>query len=224
LRTVAWRGNITPMSKFLVFFRRSVACLLLVVSSHGAFAQRAEPRSPPRWFATVETTRGKFVLEIDRDWAPLGADHLWQLIRAGFYDDSRFTRVVPNFIVQFGVAGDSAKNARWSTAPIPDDSVKHSNVEGTFAFAMRGPNDRTTQVFISVVDNARLDPQGFAPLGRVVEGMDVVKSIYSGYGESSGGGVRAGKQAPLMNGGNAYVDREFPKLDKLIRITISEPR
>jgi len=198
--------------------------LVALLGGFPAAAQRTAPPSPPHWFATVETTKGKFVLEVDRERAPIGADHLLQLIRAGFYDDSRFTRVVPNFIMQFGVAGDSAKNARWSTATIPDDSVRHSNVEGTFAFAMRGPNDRTTQLFISVVDNSRLDSQGFAPLGRVVEGMDVVKSIYSGYGETSGGGVRAGKQAPLMNGGNAYVDREFPKLDHLIRITVAERR
>lgn len=187
-------------------------------------AQQSTVHSPPHWFATVETSKGKFVLEVDRSWAPLGADHFWELIRAGFYDDSRFTRVIPNFIVQFGVAGDSVKNARWSTSTIPDDPVTHSNVEGTFAFAMRRPNDRTTQLFISVVDNSRLDAQGFAPLGRVVEGMDVVKSIYSGYAETAGGGVRAGNQAPLMNGGNAYVDRMFPKLDTLIRITIAERR
>jgi cyclophilin family peptidyl-prolyl cis-trans isomerase len=198
-----------------------MALAVIGVAARGAVAQS---RSPDRWFATVETTKGRFVLEVDRDWAPRGADHFYELIRSGFYDDSRFTRVIPNFIVQFGIAGDSAKNARWSTATIPDDSVRHSNVEGTFAFAMRGPNDRTTQIFISVVDNSRLDAQGFAPLGRVIEGMDVVKSIYSGYRESAGGGVRAGKQAPLMNGGNAYVDREFPKLDGLVRITVSLPR
>ena len=221
LRIAALRGNIAAMPRPLVLLSRGLALVALFDRSPAA-AQRTAPQSPPHWFASVETTKGKFVLEVDREWAPIGADHLLQLIRAGFYDDSRFTRVVPNFIVQFGVAGDSAKNARWSTATIPDDSVRHSNVEGTFAFAMRGPNDRTTQLFISVVDNSRLDTQGFAPLGRVIEGMDVVKSIYSGYGETSGGGVRAGKQAPLMNGGNAYVDREFRKLDHLIRITVSE--
>jgi cyclophilin family peptidyl-prolyl cis-trans isomerase len=221
LRIAALRGNMAAMPRPLVLLSRGLALVALFDRSPAA-AQRTAPQSPPHWVASVETTKGKFVLEVDREWAPIGADHLLQLIRAGFYDDSRFTRVVPNFIMQFGVAGDSAKNARWSTATIPDDSVRHSNVEGTFAFAMRGPNDRTTQLFISVVDNSRLDTQGFAPLGRVIEGMDVVKSIYSGYGETSGGGVRAGKQAPLMNGGNAYVDREFPKLDHLIRITVSE--
>jgi len=212
------------MPTLSTFVRRSLCAFALAVSTKAVPAQHSAPRSPPHWFATVETSKGTFVLEIDRALAPLGADHFLELIRAGFYDDSRFTRVVPNFIVQFGVAGDSAKNARWSAVTIPDDSVKQSNVEGTFAFAMRRPNDRTTQLFISVVDNSRLDAQGFAPLGRVVEGRDVVKSIYSGYGETSGGGVRAGNQAPLMNGGNAYVDRVFPKLDKLIRITVDERR
>ncbi len=177
-------------------------------------------RAPDRWRARVETTKGPFVLEIDRAWAPRGADRFYELVRAHYFDDSRFTRVVPNFIVQFGIAGDSATNARWSTATFPDDPVTHSNTLGTIAFAMRGPNDRTTQLFISVVDNSRLDAQGFSPIGRVVSGMDVVTSIYSGYGESSGGGVRAGKQGPLINGGNAYVDREFPRLDRLIRVEI----
>ncbi|HEY4307121.1 MAG TPA: peptidylprolyl isomerase [Gemmatimonadaceae bacterium] len=216
------------MRSSLIPVRTLCIALALLGGIHSIRAQATTSpkamRSPPQWFATFQTSRGKFVLEIDRDWAPIGADHFLQLIRARFYDDSRFTRVVPNFIMQFGVAGDSSKNAEWATRTIPDDSVKHGNVEGTFAFAMRGPNDRTTQIFISVVDNSRLDAQGFAPLGRVVEGMDVVKAIYSGYGEKSGGGVRAGNQAPLLNGGNAYVDREFPKLDRLIRITTGEPR
>lgn len=222
----AWReGNLPAMPNFSVLRRSArLRAAFIALALSGPIRSAGAQTSPSHWFATVETTKGRFMLEINRDWAPRGSDHFYELIRSGFYDDSRFTRVVPNFIVQFGVAGDSAKNARWSAAPIRDDSVTHGNVEGTFAFAMRGPNDRTTQVFISVVDNSRLDAQGFSPLGRVVEGMDVVKSIYSGYGETSGGGVRAGKQAPLMNGGNAYVDREFPKLDRLIKITVSERR
>jgi homoserine O-acetyltransferase len=170
--------------------------------------------------ARVETSRGVFVMEVQRALAPIGADRFYNLIRAGYYDDSRFTRVVPGFIVQFGIARDSSINAAWAGRSFPDDSVKEPNTRGTFAFAMTGPNSRTTQIYISLVDNKRLDSQGFSPLGRVVEGMAVVDSLYGGYGETSGGGMRAGKQGPLMNGGNAYVDREYPKLDRLIRITL----
>lgn len=176
--------------------------------------------APSVYRARVETSRGVFVMEVKRELAPIGADRFYNLIRAGYYDDSRFTRVVPGFIVQFGIARDSAINAVWAGRSFPDDSVKETNTRGTFAFAMTGPNARTTQIFISLVDNSRQDAQGFAPLGRVVEGMAVVDSLYGGYGETSGGGMRAGKQGPLMNGGNAYVDREYPKLDRLIRITI----
>ncbi len=176
--------------------------------------------APTVYRARVETSRGAFVMEVQRALAPLGADRFYNLIRAGYYDDSRFTRVVPGFIVQFGIARDSAVNAMWSARSFPDDSVKTSNTRGTFGFAMTGPNARTTQIYISLVDNTRLDAQGFSPLGRVVEGMPVVDSLYGGYGETSGGGVRAGKQGPLLNGGNAYIDREYPKLDRFIRITV----
>jgi homoserine O-acetyltransferase len=164
------------------------------------------------------------VLEIERAWAPRGADRFYNLARAGFFDDSRFSRVVPQFIAQFGIPADPAVGAVWQHRAFPDDSVAHSNVRGTIAFAMTGPNARTTQLYISLVDNMRLDAQGFAPIGRVVEGMAVVDSLYSGYGENSGGGVRRGNQAPLFAGGNAYVDREYPKLDRLIRMTIIDRR
>lgn len=175
----------------------------------------------PRLFeARVQTTKGEFVLEVERSWAPIGADRFYNLIRAGYYDDSRFTRVVPKWIAQFGIAGDPEVAALWGNRPIPDDPVTHSNVRGTFGFAMTGPGERTTQIFISLRDNSNEDAQGFAPLGRVISGMDVVDSLYSGYGESSGGGVRARRQAPLWSGGNRYVDQMYPKLDHLIRIAI----
>jgi len=177
--------------------------------------------APSVYHARVETSRGAFVMEIHRAWAPIGADRFYNLIRAGYYDDSRFTRVVPGYIVQFGVARDSAINAVWATRSFRDDSARPmSNVRGTFAFAMTGPNARTTQIYINLVDNTRNDSQGFAIMGRVADGMSVVDSLYSGYGENSGGGMRAGRQGPLLNGGNAYVDREFPKLDRLVRITV----
>lgn len=175
---------------------------------------------PASYRARVETSKGPFVIEVHRDWAPRGADRFYHLARAGYYDDSRFSRVVPGFIAQFGIARDSAINAEWSGRKFEDDSVLQSNVRGTIGFAMTGPNARTTQLYINLVDNTRLDAQGFSPIGRVVEGLAVVDALYSGYGETSGGGVRAGKQGPLLNGGNAYVDREYPRLDRLIRIAI----
>ncbi|HEX8944956.1 MAG TPA: peptidylprolyl isomerase [Gemmatimonadaceae bacterium] len=181
-----------------------------------------EAHAPRAFDARVETSKGAFVLEIERDWAPRGADRFYNLARAGFYDDSRFSRVVPRFIAQFGIPGDPAVGVVWRSRAFTDDPVTHSNVRGTIAFAMTGPNTRTTQLYISLVDNTRLDAQGFAPIGRVIEGMAVVDSLYSGYGEKSGGGVRAGNQTPLFSGGNAYVDREYPKLDRLIRITVTD--
>jgi homoserine O-acetyltransferase/O-succinyltransferase len=180
--------------------------------------------APAAFSARVETTKGVFIIEVERRLAPLGADRFYHLARAGFFDDSRFTRVVPNFIAQFGIPGDPRTAAIWTMRSFPDDSVRASNVRGTIGFAMTGPNARTTQLYINLVDNVRLDAQGFAPIGRVVSGMDVVDRLYSGYGESSGGGVRAGKQGPLVAGGNAYVDRQFPKLDHIVRVTISDHR
>jgi homoserine O-acetyltransferase len=176
--------------------------------------------APSVYRARVETSRGGFVMEIHRAWAPLGADRFYNLIRAGYYDDSRFTRIVPGYIAQFGIARDSAINAAWVARSFADDSSHRLNVRGTFAFAMTGPNARTTQIYINLVDNTRNDSQGFSPMGRIVEGMSVVDSLYGGYGETSGGGMRAGKQGPLLNGGNAYIDREFPKLDRLVRIRV----
>jgi cyclophilin family peptidyl-prolyl cis-trans isomerase len=198
---------------------RALSARLLDPSS--AFWETPAPRT---FDARVETSKGTFVLSIERDWAPRGADRFYNLVRAGFFDDSRFSRVVPGFIAQFGIPGDPAIATLWQNRGFPDDPVRHSNVRGTIGFAMTGPNARTTQLYISLVDNVRLDAQGFAPIGRVVEGMAVVDSLYSGYGENSGGGVRAGKQGPLISGGNAYVDREYPKLDRLIRITIIDRR
>ena len=171
---------------------------------------------PDIYDVRIETTRGAFVVEITRASAPRGADRFYRLVRAGYYDDTRFTRVVPGFIAQFGIAGDSAVNAVWSHREMFDDAVHQSNARGTIAFAMTGPNERTTQLYINLADNRRLDEQGFAPIGSVIRGMDVVDDLYSGYGETSGGGVRAGKQGPLLSGGNAYVDVRFPLLDHII--------
>ena len=189
---------------------------LLMQPSHAHWTQPA----PQRFDVAVETSKGTFVLAIDRSLAPKGVDRFYQLVRAGYFDDSRFYRVVPGFIVQFGVPGDPTVTPLWKDRAIDDDSVRASNVRGTIAFAMNGPNTRTTQLFISLVDNIRLDSTGFSPLGRVVEGMDVVDRLYGGYGENAGGGIRGGRQGRMMAEGNAHLDREYPLLDRLIRAYI----
>jgi peptidyl-prolyl cis-trans isomerase A (cyclophilin A) len=181
-------------------------------------------RAPDTVRVRVETTRGPFVLEAYRAWAPHGVDRLHSLVRAGYFDDSRFHRVRANYIAQWGIAGDPAVAAVWRDRPIPDDPPTVSNTRGTFAFAMRGPNDRRTQIYVNLADNPRNDADGFAILGRVVSGMEVLDRLYAGYGETSGGGMRGGKQDSLFAGGNAYLDREFPKLDRLLRAAVVSRR
>ena len=169
-----------------------------------------------------ETSKGVFVLELIREWGPIGADRLYNLARLGYYDDTRFHRVNGGYIVQWGLHGDSAVNAVWTKAFLPDDPPRARNVRGSFAFAMSGrPTTRTTQIYINLADNTRNDGEAFTMLGSVIEGMDVLDNLYSGYGESSGSGVRQGRQGPLAQGGNAYMDREFPLLDRILRVTVT---
>ncbi len=178
--------------------------------------------APDIFRVKFETTAGTFVIETHRDWAPHGADRFYELVRSGYYDDSRFFRVVAGRWVQFGINGNPKTALKERHHTIPDDTLKQHNTRGYVAFSNTGPNTRSTQVFINLGDNsARNDIEaGFAPVGQIVEGMDVVEKIYSGYGENSGGGMRAGHQDQMYEGGNAYLDREFPRLDKLIRATI----
>ncbi len=176
--------------------------------------------APSVYRVRIETTKGSFVLQVTRSLAPLGADRFYHLVQAGFYDNSRFYRVIAGRFVQFGIAGDPKIAQIWRNASFPDDPVRASNVPGTFAFAMTGPDARTTQIYINTGDQSRLDKMGFAPFGKVIEGMDVVDHLYSGYRERSGGGMRGGHQGKLFEQGNAYLDRNFPLLDKLIRAQI----
>lgn len=178
-------------------------------------------RAPDTVRTRFETSKGVFVVETYRAWAPRGVDRFYNLARSGFFDDSRFFRVVPDFVAQFGIAGDPAVATVWRDAPIPDDPHRERNVRGTIAFAMRRPDDRRTQLYINLRDNPRIDPDGFAVLGRVVEGMDVVDRLHAGYGERAGGGVRAGRQERLFAEGNAYLDANFPQLDRLMRATVA---
>ena len=183
----------------------------------------SEP-APDVFQARIETSKGSFVVEVHRDWAPRGADRFYNLVRTRFYDDSRFYRVRAEFIAQFGLPGDPAVTAVWYDHAMPDDPVVQSNTRGTIAYAMTGPDTRTTQLYISLADNSRLDEQGFAPIGRIIEGMaEVVDSIYDEYDETAGGGMRGGQQGEIVAGGNEHLDAEFPNLDKLIRATVVRP-
>ena len=176
--------------------------------------------SPAAYRVSVETTKGTFVVAVTRALAPRGADRFYRLVGAGYFDDSRFFRVVPGFIAQFGIPGDPAITRVWKDRRMPDDSARASNVRGMIAYAMTGPNTRTTQLFISLVDNSRIDVQGFAPIGRVVSGMEVVDQLYGGYGETAGGGMRAGKQDRMMTEGNRHLDQDFPKLDRILKARV----
>lgn len=190
---------------------------LLLDPSHSEWTRP----SPVVWQARFETTQGDFVVEVTREQAPIGVDRFYNLVRLGYYDDTRFHRVSEGYIVQFGIHGDPRVNAAWGDRPIPDDPPRGSNVRGTVAFAMTPePGTRNTQIYINLGDNTRNDAEPFAIFGHVVEGMDVLDRLYSGYGERSGGGMRQGRQGPLLEGGNEYLDREFPRLDRLLRARI----
>jgi peptidyl-prolyl cis-trans isomerase A (cyclophilin A) len=190
-------------------------CLLLALP----FGQHT---APTVFRVKFETTAGNFIIEAHREWSPHGTDRFYDLVRTKYYDDSRFFRVVPGHWVQFGINGDPKIAQQQRPVTIPDDTLKQHNTLGYVAFSNTGPNTRSTQVYINLGDNtARNDIEAaFAPFGQVVEGMDVVEKLYGGYGEHSGGGMRAGHQDEMFAGGNAYLDREYPKLDKLIRATI----
>jgi homoserine O-acetyltransferase len=177
--------------------------------------------APPVFQVKVATTLGAFTIEAHRDWAPKGVDRFYNLVRGGFYDDSRFFRVIHGDFAQFGIPGNPEIAAIWRSATIPDDAVAQSNTRGMAAYAMTGPDARTTQIYIVTGDRSRQDKDGFAPFGKVVQGMEVVDKLYSGYGESAGGGMRGGRQGRMFEGGNAYLDQEFPKLDKLLSITVN---
>ena len=178
--------------------------------------------APAVFRVRIETTQGDFTVEVHRDWSPRGAVRFSELVKAKYYDDSRFFRAVAGRWLQFGIAGNPKVAQQWRHKTIPDDVLRQPNTEGYIAFSNTGPGTRSTQVYINLGDNsARNDHEpAFAPFGKIVEGMGVVLKIYTGYGETSGGGMRAGHQDKMFEEGNAYLDREFPKLDKLIRARI----
>jgi peptidyl-prolyl cis-trans isomerase A (cyclophilin A) len=182
----------------------------------------SSPRAPDMFRTIVEITAGCVEIEVHRDWSPRGADRFYELARLGYYDDSRFFRVVAGKWVQFGIAGEPAIAQAWRAKTIPDDKPSHSNTTRFVAFANTGPDTRSTQVFVNLRDNsAQNDPEpGFAPFGKVVRGMNVVEKLYAGYGETSGGGMRAGNQDALFAGGNRCLDKKFPNLDRLCKLAV----
>jgi len=173
-------------------------------------------QAPATYKASFDTSVGKFVITVHRAWAPNGADRFYNLVKNGFYDETRFFRVVPDFMVQFGINGDPAVAAPWQNASIKDDpSTGHSNTKGFVSFATRGPNTRTTQIFINYANNAGLDKQGFTPFGEVTTGMDVVEKITSQYAQKP-------DQGQIQSQGNTYLKAQFPKLDYVKKATIEK--
>jgi peptidyl-prolyl cis-trans isomerase A (cyclophilin A) len=182
------------------------ALLLAGCSSSNTSAADDSVKAPPEYKVKFDTSKGVFVVQVHRDWAPLGSDRFYQLVKSNFYDEARFFRVLPGFVVQWGIAKDPKVTAEWRDKRITDDPVKETNRPGTITFATSGANTRTTQLFINLGANGRLDSMGFSPFGEVIEGMDVVASLYSGYGEQP-------DQSLIESQGNAYLESAFPNLD-----------
>jgi len=179
-------------------------------------------KAPDTYKARFETTKGAFVITVNRAWAPLGADRFYNLVKNGYYDDCRFFRIIDGFMAQIGMHGDPSVQRAWTSARLQDDPVKESNKRGYVTFAHAGPNSRTTQFFINFGDNAAsLDKQGFPPIGQVTTGMDVVDKLYSGYGEGAPRG-QGPSQGNIAAQGNAYLAKDFPKLDYVKKATIEK--
>jgi peptidyl-prolyl cis-trans isomerase A (cyclophilin A) len=178
-------------------------------------------KAPAVYKVKFDTSKGTFVIEVHRDWAPNGADRFYNLVKNGFYNDDRFFRVIKDFMVQFGINGNPKISQVWRDANIPDDPVEESNMRGYITFATAGPNTRTTQVFINFGDNPSLDAQGFAPFGKVVSGLDVVDHLYSGYGEGAPRG-EGPDQGRVQSEGNPYLLKNFPQLDYIKKATIEK--
>jgi peptidyl-prolyl cis-trans isomerase A (cyclophilin A) len=174
---------------------------------------KAKAKAPAVYNVKMNTSKGSFVIEVHRDWAPNGADRFYNLVKSGYFTDVAFFRCIKEFMVQFGIHGDPEVNKVWKEAIIKDDPTgKQSNTRGMITFATAGPNTATTQLFINYVDNARLDSMGFAPIGKVVSGMDIVDQLEGMYGE--GGPYGQGpRQDRIRDEGNSYLKADFPKLD-----------
>lgn len=175
-------------------------------------------RAPDVYEVTFTTTKGDFVVQVTRAWSPAGADRFYNLVKHGYYNDMRLFRVVSGFVIQFGLTGNPAINKAWQDANIKDDPVTQSNKAGYLTFATAGKDTRTTQVFINLGDNSRLDTMGFTPFAQVISGMDVIQQFYSGYADSP-----TGHQDEITKQGNAYLDKNFPKLDSIKTAKVTSP-
>ena len=204
--------------------KKSMFATVAMLVAAAAFAGQASlktpasltEQAPATYKAAFDTSAGKFVITVHRAWAPNAADRFYNLVKNGFFDETRFFRVVPNFMVQFGISGDPAVASAWQNANLKDDpATGHSNKKGLVTFATRGPNTRTTQVFINFKDNGFLDAQGFTPFGEVTTGMDVVEKITDQYGEKPNQGL-------IQSQGNTYLKASFPKLDYVKKATIEK--
>jgi peptidyl-prolyl cis-trans isomerase A (cyclophilin A) len=211
--------------------RRSILTLAFAVAVFAAPALAQSPnlanpaalteQAPTSYKVRFDTSKGAFVVQVTRAFAPHGADRFYNLVKNGFFDNVRFFRVISGFMVQFGISGNPQLSARWREARIPDDPVTQSNTRGMITFATAGPNTRTTQVFINFGDNARLDATGFAPFGKVVSGLNVVDSLNAEYGEGAPRG-NGPDQGRLQSEGNAYLAQSFARMDYVKKATIEK--
>lgn len=177
--------------------------------------------APEKFKVRFETSKGEFVIEAVRDWSPRGAIRFYNLVKNGYYNENRFFRVLTGFMLQFGINADPALNQIWRGAIILDDARKQTNERGYVSYAAGGPNTRTTQMFINLKDNAMLDQAGLVPFGRVASGMNVLEKVYTGYGDGPPNG-KGPEQAKIQLEGNAYLEKNFPKLDYIKTATIVE--
>ena len=210
---------------FLIAALAGAAFVTLAAHDLARLLNPADPEwrrsAPPKFVVRLDTSRGVIVIGVSRAVAPRAADRFYNLVRHGYYDDSRFFRVVSGRWAQFGINGDPRISRAWRSQTIPDEPRVESNVRGSVAFAWAEANGRATQVFINLRDNSEtLDAQGFAPFGIVTRGMDVADALYAGYGEESGGGIRGGRQDPLFEGGTEFLIRTYPRLDYIRQATI----
>jgi cyclophilin family peptidyl-prolyl cis-trans isomerase len=219
----------------IVFVRTGLVLLLAIINGAALFSQPTQPAevsllnpadpafaapAPHRFFVRLQTNEGPVLLDVQRALAPQGVDRFHALVKHGFYDQARFFRVVAPRFVQFGIPADPAVAQAWRERTIPDDERRASNLRGSMAFAYAVKNGRTTQVFINLRDNSADFDKEFAPFAHVIDGMDIVDRLYSDYAETSGGGIRAGKQDPLFTGGSAFLAKAFPELDYIISATV----